>query len=149
MSAAEQQAPALRRARRQGERTRPPWRSNLQTPRTVLRPDRFEAGATAKRSVSVAGALLLFMAGFSIDDLHVLRGPAYLYGCIAAVIIMALGPLWFGRRFALAHRDEADEAYTVHAAQARRVGALTLLTVFILFLVWLVVFSAGVPPWAS
>ncbi len=103
----------------------------------------------ARRSACLAGALIAFAVGFSADDVHVLRLPGYIVGSVAAILILAVGPLLAGRSFALAHRDDDDARFTVRAGQARRLGALGALVTFVLFLVWLVFFTSGVPPWAA
>ena len=121
----------------------------LQTRQVAVPADRYELGVAARRAMSLAGALAAFALGLSADDVHVLRLPGYLVGCAAAIVLIAIGPLWLGRSFALAHRDDDAARFAARAAQARRLGALTFLVTLVLFLIWLVVFSSGVPPWAT
>lgn len=121
----------------------------LPTRRLRIPADRFEAGMAAQRSLAMAAALAAFVAGFSLDDLRVLRAPAYLAGIAAALLLVAFGPLWMGRSFAAQRRDLDAGAFAAAAAQRRRLGSLTLLATAVLGLAWLAVFSSGVPPWAS
>ncbi len=125
------------------------WLARMQTPGTQIPPERFEAGISAKRSVALAAAITTFVLGFSVDDLHVLRWPAYLVGSLAALTIVAIGPLVLGRRFAMAHRADDDGGFHLRALRARRAGAIALLLSLLGLVAWLVVFSSGVPPWAT
>jgi hypothetical protein len=95
----------------------------------------------------LAIALVFFAAGLSADDVRVLRAPGYLVGAVAAILTVALGPLVMGRSFALAHRDDDTARFAARVSQARRLGGIVFLVTVMVFLAWLVVFTAGVPPW--
>ncbi len=103
----------------------------------------------AARGLSLAAAILLFMVGMTIDDLHVLRVPAYLVAGGGALLLVAFGPLWLGRRQARRDPGASDAVFQRRVEDRRRFGRLQLLAVGLAFAVWLVFFSVGVPPWAN
>lgn len=108
---------------------------------------RLEAAVVARRPAALALALLVFLVGFSVDDLRVLRLPGYLVGAGLAFLLILLGPLAMGRSLAMAWPDEPLPEFQARAGRARRLGLLRLLGAAVAFVGWLVVFSAGVPPW--
>jgi hypothetical protein len=123
-----------------------PWRS-IVTRADPLPPDRLEHALTANRGVAIALALLVFLVGFSVDDLQVFRFPGYLLGIAGAVFFLAAGPLVMSRRFVRKFAAEDHRTFPALAARRRRIGSLTLLLTSLLFIAWLVVFTTGVPPW--
>ncbi|MHB8634558.1 MAG: hypothetical protein ACYDBQ_11445 [Thermoplasmatota archaeon] len=120
-----------------------------QTPRLRVPARRLEEALRAKRPRAWAGAVALFVGGFTLDDLHVLRAPAYLVGMLLAVAAIAAGPLWLAHRFAFDHQEESAALFAARCRLSRRTGYLTLLGVAVGALVWLSLFSAGVPAWAA
>lgn len=102
----------------------------------------------AGKATATTLAILLFVLGLTLDDLHLFRLPALYVGAALAVLVYAFAPVVVASRL-VAHA-RADEPDADHAAarleQAvlhRRVGLG--FTVF-LFVVWLVLFSSGRTP---
>lgn len=122
--------------------------ARVRTTALDLEPARLEAGVQCRRPRAVSLALLLFVAGMTLDDLRVLRFPAYLVGAGLAVVVMAFGPLAMGRGLALRHHGEALGEFQARTGRLRRLDLLGMLVVALGVLAWLTVFSAGVPPWA-
>lgn len=119
--------------------------------RTVARPiepARLEAAIQSRRAYVLSGALMAFLVGFTLDDLRVLRWPAYLVGGALALALFIVGPMVAGRRLANRHLDEPLPDFQARAARSRRIGRFVLLATALAFVSWLVVFSEGVPPWA-
>lgn len=96
------------------------------------------------RPLATAGAILLLMAGFTLDDLRLTRVPAYLAGLVAALATVAVGPLWTARRLAYDHAQERD--FAAWARGAQRGAYLALVAAAVAALAWLAWFS-GVPSW--
>lgn len=122
--------------------------SRISTRRVLISPERSLAALTAVRAKAFALAVVVFILGFSLDDLHILRVPSYLVGSLLALFLIALGPLVMGRRFAVRNRNDSPERFQVHASNAGRAGLLLRMGALFLAVAWLVAFSAGVPPWA-
>ncbi len=96
----------------------------------------------------IAEALIVLIAGFTLDDLGLLRFPGYIAGIALAVVILSVGGLYHASRIAghLAHLDREEQAGRLEAIQAR--SRLAAVIAGVGFLAWMVIFSLGVPPWA-
>ena len=125
------------------------WVRKVRSPPRRVPPERLEMALQARKSRALALAVLLFVLGFSLDDLRVLRVPGYLVGLGGALLAIAVGPLLMARRLALDHLDEPVQEFQVRCARVRRLGALALVGALAGLVVWLVYFSSGVPPWAQ
>lgn len=135
----------LRRMSTQAVRT---WVAKRRSaPRPVNR-HRLQQAIRARKSVVLALALLWVMVGFTLDDAKMLRFPSYLLGAVMAIVTLAIGPMWLGRRLVVDYNLLDDESFEAAAGRSRRMGALLLLVSALAFLGWLAIFSAGVPPWA-
>lgn len=101
----------------------------------------------ATRGLAIAEALVLIVAGFTLDDLGLLRFPGYAAGALLAVIILATGRLLHGRSLArrIAVHAPEDAQRAIDGAKLR--NTLAAVGAVLLFLTWLVFFSSGVPPW--
>lgn len=124
------------------------WYLRWHTRAEPLEPSRLEAAVQCRRPRALSLALLLFVAGMTLDDLRVLRWPAYAVGASAAVLLIAFGPLAMGRSLAGMHRSESLAEFQSRASRLRRLDLLGLLVVALVTAAWLTVFSSGVPPWA-
>ena len=120
----------------------------VRTQAVTLEPVRLESAVVARRPAALSLALLVFLVGFSVDDLRVLRLPGYLVGASLALLLILVGPLTMGRTFAQAWREEPSADFQARVGRVRRLGLLQLLGTAVVFVAWLIVFSAGVPPWA-
>ncbi|MEA3201152.1 MAG: hypothetical protein QOE90_2580 [Thermoplasmata archaeon] len=104
------------------------------------------AALRAGKPAATAWALLLFVAGVTLDDLHVFRLPMIYVGAGAAILCYAGAPVLFASRLA-SRLDEAPaetRAARLEAALLRRRAALALSAVA--FVVWLILFSSGRTP---
>lgn len=113
-----------------------------------LETQRLEAGVQCRRPRALTLALLLFVAGMTLDDLRVLRWPAYAVGSGLAILVIAFGPLAMGRALAATYKSDSLAEFQARASRLRRLELLGLLVVVLVTVVWLSVFSSGVPPWA-
>ncbi len=121
----------------------------FRTPAPYLSSTQWEDAAAVMRWRATADALLIFIVGFTLDDLHVLRFPGWLAFGATALVVLAAGPLWYGRRTVLSYpKDADDDAIRYRLDIQRRVGKLYLMAAAVIFVAWMVVFTAGVPPWA-
>ncbi len=109
---------------------------------------RYDRAIRTMRVRSLAEGLLVFIAGFSIDDLQVLRYPGWIVGTVGAVALVAFGPLWHGIMAARNLCDADDAAFDRAMVRSVRRARLLLVAVIVLGTMWLVVFSEGVPAWA-
>ncbi|GEM_PF-4868829 len=100
----------------------------------------------AGRPAATALCLALFVAGITLDDLHVFRAPMLYVGALAAILAYAFAPVWFASRVAarLDEAPEAERAARLDAMLLRRRAALVLSLGA--FVVWLVLFSSGLTP---
>ncbi len=92
-----------------------------------LEPPRLEAAVQSRRPRALSVGLLLFMAGMTLDDLRLLRWPAYLVGAGLAILVIAFGPLAMGRGLAATHRLESLAEFQARANRLRRLDLLGLL----------------------
>lgn len=120
----------------------------LRTRAEPLEPLRLEAAVQCRRPRALSFGLLLFVAGMTLDDLRVLRWPAYAVGAGLAVLFIAFGPLTMGRALAATHKSESLAEFQARASRLRRLDLLGLLVAILATAAWLTVFSSGVPPWA-
>lgn len=109
---------------------------------------RYRRGVASTRFLVVAQALAVFMLGFLLDDLAVLRVPGFLVGVVGAVVVLGLGGLpqgaWVARRTRGLKREDEDG----YLFWVRAVGGLLLLVMAVVAVLFLIVIGAGVPPWA-
>ena len=124
-----------------------PWH-RVRTRTDRLDPERFAHAVAARRMDAFGYALVTWIVGFSLDDLAVLRVPAYLLGIAGALAWFAFGPLALGRRFARRHEGLDTAGFEARLGQTRRRSALRLLGSILAFIVWFAFFSEGVPAWA-
>lgn len=120
----------------------------VRTKADPIEPARLAIAVQSRRPTALSLALLMFIIGFSMDDLRVLRLPAYLVGSSLALLTFVAGPLVMGRTTALFHLDEPLAEFEALAGRNKRWANLGLLAVALFTVVWFVVFSSGVPPWA-
>lgn len=111
-----------------------------------LRDSTWAGALRAGRPAATALCLLLFVAGVTLDDLHVFRAPMIYVGAIAAILAYALAPIWIATRLA-ARLDEAPETERAARLDAMLLRRRATLAVSVAaFLVWLVLFSSGLTP---
>lgn len=102
----------------------------------------------AGKATATTLAILVFVAGLTLDDLHLFRVPALYVGAALAVLVFAFAPpLVASRLLRHARADEPDADHVAasleHAVTYRRIGlGFTVL----LFVAWLVLFSSGRTP---
>ncbi len=100
----------------------------------------------AGRATSTALALVCFMGGLTLDDLHLFRVPMVYVGAGAAILAFAfLPPLVAQRVIARAMADAPEQAAARVESTVVRRRAIFGVTVA-LFIAWLVLFSSGVTP---
>lgn len=104
------------------------------------------AALACGRASSTALALVLFVAAFTLDDLHLLRVPALYVGLALAVVAYAAGPPLLAARLLdrLAADAHPDPGHAVQGALVRRRVSLALTVA--LLVGWLVLFSSGATP---
>lgn len=134
--------PRWTRARRRAAR----WVTREREPLDVA-PELYRRSVKASRGLALAEALLVLVLGFTLDDLGLLTFPGYAVAAVTAILVLAGGRLLHGR--SLARRITAHRADDAQAAldAARLRNTLAAIAAVIVFLAWLVIFSAGVPPW--
>lgn len=111
--------------------------------------NRYEEAIHAVRPHVAAKILWVFIIGFSIDDLLVMRIPSAWLALAMALYLGVFGGLQQGRILARRRayiKDDAD--FKNKMRSIRRAGQLTLIFTVIAFLGWLMLFASGVPPWA-
>lgn len=118
------------------------WR----TRRRRARDAQWTAALRAGRPLATALALVLFVAGITLDDLHIFRLPMIYVGAGAAILCYALAPVWLGARLASRMDEVPAEERDARLASVllRRRAALVLSGA--LLVVWLVLFSSGRTP---
>ncbi len=112
-------------------------------------PGRMEEAIRANRSFTLAFAMLWFMTSLTLDDLGILRLPAYMVAVVGALFIFAVYPVLSARTMTYEYRERGDGSFESKAGEKGRLGALALIGTIILAILWLIVFTAGVPPWAN
>ncbi len=117
----------------------------------AFRPDpgRMETGIRATRTTTLAAALLWFMAALTLDDLGVLRLPAYMVAVGGSLAIFAVAPIFAARSMVFRFRNRSEGAFESKAGERARWGALLLIATILVTIAWLVMFTAGVPPWSE
>lgn len=108
--------------------------------------DEWRRALAAGKAAATAGSLLVFVAGITLDDLHLVRFPLLYVGIVAAVAVYAFAPpVLASRILARAHADAPDaRGPRVEGALLRRRAGLA--TTIVLLLAWLVLFSSGRTP---
>lgn len=108
-----------------------------------------ERALPAARARAFAEAMALFLVGFAIDDLRVLRLPGFLVGIAAAVLALGLGGVLHARGYArrLAGRDDpAIERALARAKSTHRLLAVLALAALAL---WLALTAGGFDLWPA
>lgn len=100
----------------------------------------------AGRATSSAWALLVFMAGFTLDDLHLFRFPALYVGMGLAIVAIGIGPPIVAAAVVRRARADAPEAPGGAIETAVTTRRFVFGTVVIVFVAWLVLFASGVTP---
>lgn len=121
-----------------------PARWRRRTPRA--RDATWTAALRAGKPLASALALVLFVGGITLDDLHVFRLPMIYVGAAAAILCYALAPIWFAARLAsrLDEVPEGERVSRIEGALLRRRATLGLAVGA--FALWLVAFSSGRTP---
>lgn len=103
---------------------------------------------SAGKATATTYAVLLFVLGLTLDDLHLFRLPALYVGSALAVAVYAFAPpLVASRLIAVARADEPDADHAAaRLEQALLHRRVALGFVAVLFVVWLVLFSSGSTP---
>lgn len=111
-------------------------------------PDLLEAALPAARAMAATWAILLFVGGFVLDDLRVLRVPGFMVGVGLALALLAFGSTLlsraYARRLAAHPPSEAVERGRRWAARNRLVLVLAALGAT----AWLVL-TGGASSWVA
>lgn len=101
---------------------------------------------SAAKASATAAALVLFVLGLTLDDMHLFRVSMAYVGAIAAVLAYALLPPILAHRLVRRAQVDSPEApgLLLETSIVRRRAGLGLTVV--LFVLWLVLFSSGVTP---
>lgn len=113
-----------------------------------LAPDLLEAVLPAARARAASAAILLFVLGFVLDDLHVLRVPGFLAGVLLALACLAFGSTILSRAYArrLVARPHAEAVEVARRWTSRH--RLGIVGACLVAGTWLVL-SAGGSSWLA
>lgn len=101
---------------------------------------------SAGKAQASAVTLAVFVAGITLDDLHLFRLPMLYLGVGLAVAVFAFMPPWFASRLLRrVARDASEHAQASMENALMRRRALLGLSIG-LFVVWLILFSSGRTP---
>lgn len=124
------------------------WR-RISTPAPVVRATRFQAALAATRGHSLALAGWSFLIFMSLDDMAVLRLPGYLLAVGGTIASLAIVPVVQAVLFARRSATWDDDHVATHLGTLRITGTLAAAITAVVFVAWMIVFAAGVPPWAA
>lgn len=105
--------------------------------------DLLEAALPAARARATSVAILIFVLGFVLDDLRVLRVPGFLVGIVPALVALAFGSTLLARTYArqLAAHPPAEGVELARRWTGR--NRLGIVLAGLIAAVWLVLASGG------
>ncbi len=121
----------------------------LSSPPPRIQKDRMDEAMASTRPWTLVYALWIFMFGFSVDDLQVLRIPGYLIAIAGAIFAFSIGSIVQARNLLVENRDVNAGQFELRMQLHTRTGQLALVVTALIGVAWFVVFSNGVPPWAA